>query len=494
MSFFIALSPVLLILVMVVVFQIDLLPLSLLSFAYTAAVAALFFSTTPKVLALASLDGVLTTLPLLLVVYAGILISQFLLEKGSLQRLTLAFSRGVEGKFRKAMLIAAGFGNFFEGAGVIAEPVVAPMLYSVGISPTGSAVLSILGYAGLMHLALAGVIVTVLANVTSLPLQELAITLALLSFPATLFLYTTIPIFMGEPKAMLRHLPMALAVSTVITLSAYLSVQLVGFSISAMVGGLSGIVAIFALHKTKPTMSKEKLKDTAPFLFLLLCLGTLNTVPALRELVNHRLSFGIRLIGAHTITFRPLGNAYLYLFGAFLLSYRIFSKEGESMVRHLRLSLEKAIRPLISMAVFGAMGSVIAFSGFSTETHSVIAIHNMAHCLAQGIITYTGGHYPIFAPLLGWMGTFLTGYGVASIMLFGKLQIATASMLGVSKTLLASSLTVGASIGSISSPFKIAIAAPLCDAVGRESEILRWSIPIGMGISLMVGLCTTLIF
>ena len=85
------------------------------------------------------------------------------------------------------------------------------------------------------------------------------------------------------------------------------------------------------------------------------------------------------------------------------------------------------------------------------------------------------------------MGTFLTGYGVASIMLFGKLQLATAQLLGTSKVLLASSLTVGASIGSISSPFKIAIASPLCDAVGKEGEILRLSIPVGMAVSLLVG-------
>ena len=53
--------------------------------------------------------------------------------------------------------------------------------------------------------------------------------------------------------------------------------------------------------------------------------------------------------------------------------------------------------------------------------------------------------------------------------------------------LLASLLTVGASVGSISSPFKIAIASPLCDAVGKENEILRLSIPVGIGASLLVG-------
>ncbi len=487
MSFFWALSPVILIFVLVVFFKIDLFNLAVASFLYTAAVAILVFHTEPKVVALASLDGVLTTLPLLLVVYSGILISQFLLEKGSLQRLTKSFSQGVEGEFNKSLLIGVGFGNFFEGAGVIAEPVVAPMLYSVGVSSTGSAILSILGYAGLMHLALAGVIVTVLANVTSLSSYQLALSLALLSFPATLFLYLTIPLFLGELSATLKHVPIIFLLSVVISLFAYLTVRFVGFSISAMMGGIAGIAFLFVVYKARPALSREMAKDTAPFLFLFISLFSVNMIGPVRDILAHKLSFQVAVLPIHSITFKPLANAYLYLFGAFLLSYRILSSQEDRILGYLGTAFDKAAKPLLSMAIFGAVGSVIAFSGFNPESHSLVLSNNMAHCLAQGLIRSTGGYYPIFAPLLGWMGTFLTGYGVASIMLFGKLQLATANMLGVSKVLLASLLTVGASVGSISSPFKIAIASPLCDAVGKENEILRLSIPVGIGASLLVG-------
>ena len=72
-------------------------------------------------------------------------------------------------------------------------------------------------------------------------------------------------------------------------------------------------------------------------------------------------------------------------------------------------------------------------------------------------------------------------------MLFGQLQVQSAAVLGVSATWLASGLAVGASVGSISSPFKIAIATPMCGALGMEGLILRWTIPLGVLASLIIG-------
>jgi lactate permease len=113
---------------------------------------------------------------------------------------------------------------------------------------------------------------------------------------------------------------------------------------------------------------------------------------------------------------------------------------------------------------------------------------NIPLVLAMGLKTYTGSWYPLFVPLLGWAGTFLTGYGVASLMLFGELQVHAAEVLGVSAVWLAAGLTVGASLGSISSPFKIAIATPMCGALGQEGEILRRTIPLGLASSFTIGI------
>jgi lactate permease len=81
----------------------------------------------------------------------------------------------------------------------------------------------------------------------------------------------------------------------------------------------------------------------------------------------------------------------------------------------------------------------------------------------------------------------LTGYGVASLMLFGELQLHAAQLLQVPAVWLAAGLTVGSSLGSMSSPFKIAIATPMCGALGQEGAILRRTIPLGAAASLLIG-------
>jgi lactate permease len=139
------------------------------------------------------------------------------------------------------------------------------------------------------------------------------------------------------------------------------------------------------------------------------------------------------------------------------------------------------------MMIFGAMGQIIALTGYEDHTSSITAANNIPYVLATGLSRMSGRFYPVFAPVLGWLGTFLTGYGTLSIMIFGKLQVEIARFIHVSPEILSSAMMVGSGIGSISSPFKIAMAASLVDAVGKEGEILRKTIPLGIAISLITG-------
>ena len=492
-DFIISLSPIILIFILVVFIKTDILNLSIISFVYTSLLTYFYFKTGFKILFLSSIDGVITTLPILLVVYTGILLSQFLIEKGSLQRLTNIFAGSLKNNLQKSLIIGAGFGNFFEGAGVIAEPVVAPMLYSIGISPEASVTLSILGYSGLMHLALAGVIVTVLSAVTSIAPDILSLDLVNLSFPASILLFLSIPYIIGESKLIKRNFIVILCSAAIINIFALITVKYISFSVSAMIGGFAGIAFLFVVFKLKPVFTKENYKDIIPFLAIFIFLSSINLISYLKNICFNKLIFKVSVIPVHIIKIRPLYSAYIYLFICFLISFKLFADKNDRINVYLKKSFQKAYKPVISMALFGAIGSVIAFSGLMDDFSKIDSTHNIAFCIANGFINYTGRFYPIFAPVLGWMGTFLTGYGIASIMLFGKLQLSTASMLGISKSFLACSLTVGASVGSISSPFKIALAAPLCNAVGKETKILNKTIPLGIAVSLLIGIYTYLV-
>ena len=491
LNFLLSWTPILLIFVMAAFFRASALKLSVWGLLYTIGLAVTLFRTDPAAIALAAADGVLTTTPLLLVVYFGIILSLFLIRKGSLQRLAgWLDSAGRLNPVSHALLLSFGVGNFLEGAGIIAEPVAAPMIFASGIRPTASVALSVIGYSGLMHLSLAGVIVTVLASVTAIPAQTLAWDLGILSFvPAMLFAFA-VPWIVRVPKGFRNNLLPLVGTGLLAASSALITARFIAVSIAGMLAGITVIAFFYLLTRHLPRLEPGLLKDLAPFLFIFASLASVNLFPPLRHLVRDEWIVTLRLIPGHSINLRPLYDAYLYLFLAFLLAWRLHATGEERIGTFFRTVSRKAAVAVTAIALFGAMGQIIAYSGYGKGFANFIPGNNIALCLASGLIDCTGKFYPVFAPFLGWIGTFLTGYGMASVMLFGKLQLQAAQILGISPSLLASALTVGASIGSVSSPFKIALAAPLCGAEGREGYILAKTIPLGLAVSFATGVFT----
>mgnify|MGYP001047646958 CR=1 FL=1 len=480
-------TPVLLLTVLAVFFRRPALELSIWGCLFTLALVVFGFDTSIVIALLAAADGVLTTLPLLLVIFAGILLSSLLMSTGSLARIVTWFKGAAGDAFGRNLLITLGVGNFMEGAGVIAEPVVAPMLHAAGVSPVGSAALSIVGYAGLMTLEMAGIIVTVLSLVTGIPVGELGVASAWLSIPATVIMALCVPIFLPKPSGGLRRLALAGACGLFLGFVALGCAAFVGISISGIVAGLALIFVFIFFGPRGLKLSRAVFIDLAPFVFMLLALLAVNTIPALKILTFEKLVVKVSLVPVHTITFRPLFSAYLYLAAAFCLAAVLLEVPRPQLAQVLHGGFSKGWRAFVAMGLFGAMGQMIAYSGYGADFARISQGHNIPWVLSNGLKLTTGGWYPVFVPFLGWIGTFLTGYGVASLMLFGQLQVQAAGMLGVSATWLSAGLAVGASLGSISSPFKIALATPMCDAVGREGAILRITIPLGIGASLLIG-------
>jgi len=481
-------SPVLLLAALAVGWKRPALELSIVGVLYTLLLVVFGFDTPLAVALRAAVDGVLTTLPLLLVVLAGILLTNLMQAAGSLPRLVEWLSGGVRNTYHREILITLGVGNFMEGAGVIAEPVTASMLRAAGVEPTGAAALSIIGYSGLMTLELAGIIVTVLSLVTGIPVRELGVTAAWLCVPATVMMAACIPRYLPGSAAMPHRFFLPLASGLFVGMAALASALFIGVPLSGMLGGLALIVVLILIGARRLAWNRQLARDMSPFLFVLATLLSVNTIPLLKDLTFNRWTLTLRIMPVHTVTLQPFFSPYLYLFAACGITLLLFRFSSWELCAILGKTAKSGLRALAAMGLFGAMGQMIAYSGYSADFAELHTGCNIPWLLAHGLETYSGRFYPIFVPLLGWVGTFLTGYGVASLMLFGHLQVEAARLMGVSATWMAAGLAVGASLGSISSPFKIAIAAPLCDALGKEGEILRFTVPWGIASSLLLGM------
>lgn len=483
---FLAWSPVLLLFVLAVFFRRSALELSVVGLAWTSCAAALFFDTPVRTVLLSAIDGFLVTLPLLLVVYGGVLLASVLIGSGSLARLAEWFTGAVRGEWDRLSLLALGMGNSLEGAGIIAEPVAAPMIRASGLNALSSAALSIIGYSGLMTLGLGGVIITVLAAVTGFEPETLAREVAVLSIPASVLMAWSIPFFAGENGFKPGRLAYLTVIGLIPGFAAWAGVTWLGYQVGELTGGavLTFLLILPGIRRMKIT--RTIIRDALPLVVMVIGILAVNSLPGIREVARKQLAFGVSVIPGHVIQFRPLSDAYIYLFIAFVIAH-LLHQRGDSLAGSLRNGTVQGWKAILSMALFAAMGQVLSFTGSDLLSGPAIEqTGNIPRIVAQSLTVF-GPFYPVLVPFLGWVGTFLTGYGVASIMLFAALQMGIAAKMGYPPLLFVSALAVGASVGGISSPFKVAFAASMCGAAGKEGEILRKTIPLGIAACLVLG-------
>jgi lactate permease len=93
-----------------------------------------------------------------------------------------------------------------------------------------------------------------------------------------------------------------------------------------------------------------------------------------------------------------------------------------------------------------------------------------------GALAGSGVLFPFFAPLLGWLGVFITGSDTSANALFGKLQASTATSIGVDPVVTVAANVSGGVVGKMISPQSIAVAAAAGGLVGRESDLFRFTV------------------
>ncbi len=115
----------------------------------------------------------------------------------------------------------------------------------------------------------------------------------------------------------------------------------------------------------------------------------------------------------------------------------------------------------------------------------------------------TGVLYPFFAPILGWLGVFLTGTDAGSNALFGSLQQITATEvyksgafshldLGQAQVLICTSNSTGGVMGKMIDAQSIVVATAATHQLGREADIFKAVVWHSIFLASVVGVLTLL--
>ena len=501
MTLILAIIPVLLLIILMAFFKMPGDKSSIISLVVTMLIALFGFTFSVDNLFYSFLYGALKAVsPILIIILMAIFSYNVLLKTEKMEIIKQQFASISTDKSIQVLLLTWGFGGLLEAMAGFGTAVAIPadslsmipaaILISLGFKPIFSATVSLIANSVATAFGAIGTPVLVLAKETNLDVLNLS-TNVVLQLSVLMFLIPFVLLFLTDPKlkSLPKNLFLALLVGSVSLISQYLAARYMGAESPAIIGSILSIIVIVlygkltASKKEKARKSSLKTKDilnawSIYLLILVLIILTSPLFPGLRHTLENNWITKISLpINASTVnyTISWLTHAGVLLFVGTFIGGLI---QG-AKVKDLFTVLWNTVKQLKKTFV-----TVICLVGLST----IMDASGMIAVIATALATATGSLYPLFAPVIGCLGTFITGSDTSSNILFGKLQASVAGQIHVSPDWLSAANTVGATGGKIISPQSIAIATSAGNQQGKEGEILKAAIPYALTYVLITGI------
>src|SRR6201747_1338660 len=174
------------------------------------------------------------------------------------------------------------------------------------------------------------------------------------------------------------------------------------------------------------------------------------------------------VFGFTYLSFTGSGMLIAAIISGFLMGF-----SPAKMVAEYGRTLKICAVSLITISAMLAIGTLTRLSGVDATLGLAFAA--------------TGGLYPFFGTLLGWLGVALTGSDTASNILFGNLQKITSQQLGISPILMAAANSSGGVMGKMIDAQSIVVASTATNWYGHEGSILRYVFKHSIALACLVG-------
>lgn len=402
-----------------------------------------------------------STLTILWIILPALVIFEFQERTGAILRIRDMLAGLSNDRRILAILIAFFFGLFLEGAAGFGTPIAlaAPLLVGLGFAPVNAVVLALLGHAAGVSFGAVGTPILVQGE---MGLDAGAIawrTAALHACVGPVLLLAMVR--MADTAPLSRSDVMWIAAASLcFFLPSTALAALAGPELPTLGGALVGAIAFVTLYVAikgqRWPLSRELPADLAPYL----CIVALVLATRLLPPVQATLS-GLTLHWTLDDTFRGSFQPF-YHPGTMLLVGIMAAALATGRMRHLGGSVGAALRRLAPVAL--ALLIMLVLSRLMVHSGMIAAL--------AGVAAGAGTMWPIIAPLLGLLGTFVTGSATASNILFTELQVSTATGLGLPVAMMAAAQSFGAAIGNMVAPHNVIAGSATVGLVGREGDIL----------------------
>lgn len=440
----------------------------------------------------ASLEGaVIGVWPIMIVIVAAIFTYNLAVETKSMEVIKAMLSSITTDKRIQVLILAWGFGGFLEAVAGYGTAVAIPasILASLGFDPLFAAVICLVANTVPTAFGAVGIPVTTLAKVTGLDVSMLSfhVSLQLVLFivviPFVLVMMTT-----RSAKGLKGVFGITLASGLAFALPQIFVARYLGAELPALIGSIASLgITIFLARrmnksKEEPVTAasispREGLLAWLPYILIFSFVMISSPLfPGIHNaLVHVKSTVSIYTgQGAQPTTFKWIATPGFLIILATFIGGRIQGASFGKMLSVLGATMKQLTKSAITVVSIVAMAKIMGYSG-------------MIASIALVLVRITGGFFPALAPMIGMLGTFVTGSDTSSNILFGALQIEVANSIQVNPYWLAAANTAGATAGKMISPQSIAVATSATGLIGSEGKIFNSTVKFCIGYVSVLG-------
>ena len=415
----------------------------------------------------------------------------------------------------QVLLIAFCFGGFIEGAAGFGIPIAisAALLVSLGFNPLKASMLALVANAASGAYGAIGIPVTTAAKVGGLDTAHLSAGMV----PVLQIFVAFVPLLMVAIQDGMRGIREVglVALMTGVIFSGGQAAILMLLGSPELVDIIPPLLSLVALalvmqkwqpkhiyrEPTAPSLEEaqaqqnvkhtggEIVKAWSPFIFLSITILLWSTV--LRPVFDHNGALGFANLSFHVpgihhqigdgeglaihavFNWNILGAAGTAILVAALLSAFTSKITVRETQQELNGAWQQLKKPIYMICLVMSVANLMNYAGMTSS-------------IALAVAT-AGAFFPLFSPIIGWVGVFVTGSVTNNNVLFAGLQASTAHQIGVDPAILVAANTSGGVMGKIVSPQSIAVAVAAVNEAGQESKVT--SITIKYSLFLLVLLC-----
>ena len=453
--------------------------------------------------------------PILWIVINAIWVYNITRESGHFTILRESFSAVSADQRVQAVIIAFSFGALMEALAGFGTPVAicSVMLIALGFKPVKAASVALVANTAPVAFGAIAVPITTLSSVTGLSTQDLGSMVG----RQTPFLAVIVPfilIGMVDGRRGLRQAwPAALVGGVVFAVLQFVTSNYISVQLTDIVASLGSAAAVVALMRVWTPAEPVTGRFSGPRPAIA---GASVHSPALERDVARKQSQGTppievaRAYAPYVIIVAVFAIAQIGAVKSALSSatqeftwpgMHIVNSKGEApksltfkfdylqtagtlmLISGLLVMPVLRIGPMRALRVYAETLNQLKWAILTVM--SVLALAYVMNLSGETITLGTwaagaGGFFAFLSPIIGWLGTAVTGSDTSSNSLFGALQVTAGKKAGIDQVLLAASNSSGGVLGKMVSPQNLAIGAAAVGMAGEEGTIFRkvlgWSL------------------